>query len=165
MKQQGIMRNTLPLAALLLFIGLAPVLTPPSVHAQQTDTTLSLIADEQRVLEVEDEYVAAEVSRDEATLRRLVDDRFQHNRSDGTTTGKEELIQGLLKMSMVDQTISERSVLLEDDIALIFGTAAIQMKGADGEVSVWTLRYTSTYVNRDGQWRMLALQMQNRSQE
>ena len=63
-----------------------------------------LQAEEMRVLAAEDEYVAAEVSRDEATLRRLVDDRFLFNTSRGTTTGKEELIQGVMKMNMVGQT-------------------------------------------------------------
>ena len=32
--------------------------------------------EEQRVLATEDEYVAAEVCRDEAALRRLIDDKF-----------------------------------------------------------------------------------------
>ena len=40
-------------------------------------------AEEQRVLAAEDEYVAAEVGHDEATLRRLVDDRFVLNSSNG----------------------------------------------------------------------------------
>ena len=54
-------------------------------------------AEEMRVLATEDEYVAAEVSRNEVALRRLVDDTFQFNTSGGATTGKEELIQGLLR--------------------------------------------------------------------
>lgn len=119
--------------------------------------------EEQRVLAVEDEYVAAEVSRDEATLRRIVDDRFTFNSSNGTTTGKDELIEGVLEMAMVGQTISERTVLIEDDMALVFGTAELQFAAPGKEKSVSTLRYTSTYVKRQGQWRMLALQMQKRA--
>lgn len=119
--------------------------------------------EERRVLAVEDEYVAAEVSRDEATLRRIVDDRFTFNSSDGTTTGKEELIQGVLEMAMVGQTIRERSVLIEGDVALVFGTAELRFATPGGEERVSTLRYTSTYVKRQGQWRMLALQMQKRA--
>ena len=119
--------------------------------------------DEQRVLATEDEYVAAEVSRDEATLRRIVDDRFQFNSADGTTTGKEELIKEVLAMAMVGQTISERSVLIEGDIALVFGTAELRFAVPDKQDSTSTLRYTTTYVRRQGQWRMLALQMQRRA--
>lgn len=120
---------------------------------------------EQRVLETEDEYVAAEVNRDEAALRRLIDDRFVFNTSKGTTTGKEALIESILGMNMVGQTVRERSVLIEGDIALVFGTADLRFALEDGAETISSLRYTSAYVNRDGQWRMLALQMQRRSQE
>ena len=118
---------------------------------------------EQQVLAVEDEYVAAEIHRDEAALRRLVDDRFVFNTSKGTTTGKEELISSVMGMAMVDQTIRERSVLVEGDIGFVFGTAEITFAGEDDERSVTALRYTAAYVNRGGQWRMLSLQMQRRA--
>ena len=120
-------------------------------------------SEEQRVLAAEDEYIAAEVTRDEAALRRLVDDRFAFNSSKGTITGKEDFVQSVLKLAMVGQTIRERSVLIEGDIALIFGTAELRFADPGKEISVQDLRYTSTYVKRDGQWRMLALQMQQRA--
>ncbi len=120
-------------------------------------------AEEQRVLAVEDEYIAAEVARDEATLRRLVDDRFAFNSSKGTVTGKEDFIQTVLKLAMVGQKVRERSVLIEGDIALIFGTAELRFADPGKEESMENLRYTSTYVKREGQWRMLALQMQPRA--
>ena len=44
--------------------------------------------------------IAAEVSRDEATMRRLVDDRFAFNSSAGKTTNKEEPIQSVLLLRM-----------------------------------------------------------------
>jgi Domain of unknown function (DUF4440) len=69
--------------------------------AQNIPTATKVRAEEQRVLSVEDEYVAAEVSRDEQALRRLVDDTFVYNSPDGTTSGKEELIQAILKLRMV----------------------------------------------------------------
>jgi hypothetical protein len=89
--------------------------------AQQMPSATSVGAEEQRVLSAEDEYVAAEVARDEPGLRRLVDDKFAKNSPNGTTSGKEDRVN--------------------------------------------SLRYTSIYVRRDGQWRMLALQLQRRSQE
>jgi ketosteroid isomerase-like protein len=120
-------------------------------------------SEEQRVLAVEDDYVAAEISRDEATLRRIVDDRFVFNRANGTTTGKEDLIQAVLGMRMVGQAISERSVLLEGDTAIVFGTAELRLAVPGKEDAISTLRYTATYVKRDRQWRMVALQMQPRA--
>jgi ketosteroid isomerase-like protein len=128
-------------------------------------TATGLKTEETRVLAAEDEYVAAEVSRDEAALRRLVDDKFLFNTSRGTTTGKEELIQGVLKMSIVGQTIRERSVLVEGGVALVFGTAELRFASAGQPESTATLRYTATYVNRQGQWRLLALQMQQRASQ
>ena len=119
--------------------------------------------EEQFVLATEDEYVAAEVSRDEATLRKLIDDRFVFNSSRGTTSGKEQLVQSILKMRMVGQSVRERSVLIEGNIAFVFGTADLRFAGPGKAESASSLRYTSTYVKRHGEWRMLALQMQERA--
>lgn len=90
--------------SITLLVSLA--LIPLIGYAQSMTSPTTQHSEEQRVLATEDEYVAAEVSRDEAALRRLVDDRFQYNTGRGTTTGKEELIGSLLKMNMVGQTVS-----------------------------------------------------------
>ncbi len=145
--------------ALLISLALSPLVG----YTQSMTSPTTQHSEEQRVLAAEDEYVAAEVSRDEAALRRLVDDRFQHNTGRGKTTSKEELIANLLKMNMIGQTITERSVLIEENVALVFGTAEIRFASPGKADSMSTLRYTAAYVNRQGQWRMLALQMQQRS--
>jgi len=116
-----------------------------------------------RVLAAEDDYVLAEVNRDAAKLRRMIDDRFVFNSSGGTTSNKEEFIQNVLEMAMVGQTLRERSVLIEGDIAFIFGTADIRFAVPGKAESVSSLRYTSAYVKRQRQWRMIALQMQQRA--
>lgn len=144
------------LTPLLSSFLLALIAIYPGLSAAQSD--------EQAVLAAEDAYIAAEISRDEDSLRRLVDDRFVFNRSNGATWGKDELIQSLLAMNMVGQTVRERSVLIEDDMAMVFGTADIRFAGEAGEEKLSSLRYTATYVNRDGHWRMLALQMQARDE-
>jgi len=119
-----------------------------------------------RVLAAEDAYVKAEVSRDPEALGRLVDERFVLNNADGTTSDKAALIEGVLGMNMVGQAISERSVLVEGDIALVFGTAELHFAAEepDEPPSKSTLRYTSTYVKRNGEWRMLALHMSPRKE-
>jgi ketosteroid isomerase-like protein len=143
-----------------ILTGLAVLLSSLTLGADMSETPSSK---EEQALAAEDAYVAAEISRDEDALRRLIDDRFVYNSNDGTTFGKETLVKSVLGMNMVSQTISERSVVVEGDIAIIFGTAEIQfgVPGKDNRIS--TLRYTSTYVNREGQWRMIALQMVPRS--
>jgi len=116
-----------------------------------------------RVLEAEDAYVVAEVNRDEAALRRLVDEHFVFNRADGRTTGKEALVTGVMGMSMVGQDLRERTVRVEGPVALVFGTADLRFEAPDGGETVSSLRYTSTWVERGGEWRLLALQMQGRA--
>lgn len=141
----------------------AAVFSSAESIAQQIPRATTVGAEEQRVLSAEDEYVAAEVTRDEQALRRLVDDKFVQNSPTGTTSGKEELIRGVLNMRMLGQTVRERSVLIEGDLAIIFGTADLRFADPGKEDRVNSLRYTSVYVRRDGQWRMLALHMQRRS--
>lgn len=135
------------------------VLILPSCGFATAAISDSLSSEEQRVLAVEDEYVAAEVSRDEPTLRRILDDRFVHNSNGGTTSGKEDLINAVLGMNLIGQEISERTILLEGDVALIFGTATLKFGSDTGEETTSVLRYTSTYIKRNGEWRYLALQM------
>ena len=127
------------------------------------DITVGNEAEERRVLEAEDAYVAAELSRDEAALRRIVDDRFVFNSGNGTTSGKEALIEALLGMAMTGQDVSERSVLIEGNVALVFGTTEIRTAAQEGGERVSLLRYTSIYVKREGDWRLLGLQMQPRA--
>jgi ketosteroid isomerase-like protein len=122
-----------------------------------------LAVEEAQVLAAEDAYVAAEINRDASALDRLVDDKFVYNAADGTTSGKEELIRSVLSMNMTDQTISERMVVVEGDVAVIFGTAELRFEGTGEAPRLSKLRYTSVYIKRSGQWRMLALQMQPRA--
>jgi ketosteroid isomerase-like protein len=61
---------------------------------------------------------------------------------------------------MTGQTIRDRSLLVEGDTALMFGTAEPQTAGADAAEIVTTLRCTALCVRRNGSWRMLALQTQ-----
>ena len=149
--------------AFLAAIAASTALGQTTSYAQVMTTTASQQTEEQSVLAAEDEYVAAEVTRNEAVLRQLIDDRFAFNSSKGTITGKEEFVQNILKMAMVGQKIRERSVLVEGDVAIIFGTAELRFADPGKEDAIQSLRYTSTYVKRQGRWRMLALQMQQRA--
>lgn len=141
------------------------VFASPDTLAQQVSVSPEARAAQEQVLAVEEEYVVAEVSRDEEALRRLIDGKFVQNSADGTTSGKEELIQSVLKLRMLGRSVRERTVLIEGNVALVFGTADLRFGGPGQQERVSTQRYTSTYVNRDGQWRLLALQMQQRSDE
>ena len=122
-------------------------------------------SDEDAVLALEDEWVQAEANRDEATLRRVLDDRFTHNSNSGETSGKEAMITSVLSASITGQTITERTVSVSGSTAMIFGTTVIRYDTADGEASTSPLRYTGVYVKRDEQWRAIALQMTERTED
>ncbi len=115
------------------------------------------------VLAVEDAYIAAELARDDMALRRILHDAFVLNRSDGTTNDKEALITSVLSLNMIGQTITERTVLVQGDVAIVCATTELTFASATSEPRVSRLRYTSTYQNRDGAWRMLALHMSART--
>lgn len=119
--------------------------------------------EERAVLAVDDEWVRAELARDEAALRRVIDDRFVFNSNAGRTSGKEDLIRNILAGNMKDQKITERSVLVDGDTAVTFGTAEVRFGSPDQEETTSLLRYTATYVKRGGQWRALALHMAKRT--
>ena len=86
--------------ALLVATVATAILASLTGCAHQVTASSDVQPEERRVLAAEDEYIAAEVSRDEATLRKLIDDRFVFNSSRGTTSDKEELVQRILKMNM-----------------------------------------------------------------
>lgn len=146
------MSRYMTLAALSLMLGLAAI-------------GWSATSEEEAVLAAEDAWIGAEISRDEATLRRVIDDRFVANSNNGETSGKESLIGSVLGWNMTGQSITERSVLVDGDTAVIFGTTELRFASPDGEETKSLLRYTTTYVKRDGQWRALALHMARRSPE
>ncbi|MFL7871275.1 MAG: nuclear transport factor 2 family protein [Candidatus Promineifilaceae bacterium] len=120
-------------------------------------------SEEERVLAVEDEYIAAEIDRDEVVLRRILDDSFLFNSNRGTTSGKAELIESILSWNMTSQTISERSVLVDGDTAVICGTTELRFASESEEESKSLLRYTSVYIKRQEEWRYLALHMAKRA--
>jgi hypothetical protein len=115
-----------------------------------------LTSDEQQVLALEDEWIDAEIRHDEATLRRVMDDSYTVNRSDGTTMGKEAEIARLLASDMTSAALTERTVLVQADTAITFGTVTVKTPADDAGTVASAARYTLTYIRRRGQWRALA---------
>lgn len=113
-----------------------------------------------QILAAEDSYVKGEITRNEKLLNSMVDERFIFNLSNGTTMDKKGLIEEVMQLPMVDQKLSQRSVLLEGNIGVIFGTTEIFFKEPGKEKTRSKYRYTSIYINRGKGWRMVGLQMQ-----
>jgi uncharacterized protein (TIGR02246 family) len=116
-------------------------------------------SDEAAIYQVEDDWIKAEITRDEAILRRVIDDQFVFNSNSGKTSGKEDLIAAVLGWNMTGQTVTERSILVDGDTAVIFGTTELRFAVTDTEEHKSLHRYTSTYKKRDGRWRAIALHM------
>ncbi|HEY7726934.1 MAG TPA: nuclear transport factor 2 family protein [Candidatus Eisenbacteria bacterium] len=124
---------------------------------------MSPSTEDRAVLATDDEWVRAELARDEAALRRILHDRFVFNSNAGRTSGREDLIRKIRTGDMKDQSITERSVLVDGDTAVVFGTAELRFGPPGREETTSLLRYTATYVKRSGQWRALAVQMAKRA--
>jgi uncharacterized protein (TIGR02246 family) len=121
------------------------------------------MSEEQEVTGLEDAWLAAEVAHDEAFLRRVMDDRYTMNLSNGTTLGKEEYIAGILEGAMESVWASERTVLVDGDTAVTFATVNVVDPGMKTDDPPRSSRYTLVYVKRDGQWRALAFHIGKRS--
>jgi ketosteroid isomerase-like protein len=138
------------------FLSASYVATPPA--------DAEAITDEVAVLAAEDAWIRAEIDGDEVALRQVIDGAFRANSSNGTTGGKEDLVNAVLGFDMTNQEITERSIVVSGDTAVVFGTAELFFATDDGGETSSLLRYTTTWIRRDGQWRAIALHMSPRAQ-
>ena len=112
----------------------------------------------QQVLDLGKEWVAAEIKHDATTLRRILDDKFLASFGAGKPYDKEAFIK-LIMSGGVDptesQTLTDESVIIDDDTAVVVGTDT--ERGTDKGTSYTKVyRYTVAYIWRHGQWLALA---------
>lgn len=141
----------------LMLIALVAVFA--AAESATDETNDQELAQVQRVLAVEKDWITAEVGRDEATLKRVIDDRFIINSSRGQPGSKATLIAAVMNMNMVAQTLSDQTVLVDGNTAIVMGTALITFAVEGGDDKLRPYRYITTYILRNDQWRALALQM------
>jgi len=60
---------------------------------------------------------------------------------------------------------SERTVLVDGDTAVTFGTVNVVDPGMSADDAPSRSRYTLVYVKRDGEWRALAFHISERSEQ
>ncbi len=130
-----------------------------SARAHADVPSAPALTDEQQVIATETEWVQAEVQRDAAVLERVLDDRFMVNSSTGKLSDKTTVIADVLSWKMTSQTITDRTVVVDGNTAIVYGTANLRFAAEGEDDEVWAGRYTTTYIRRDGRWRALALQM------
>jgi len=114
--------------------------------------------DKQQVLQLEDEWVVAEKKHDASTLRRILDDKFLASFGPKKPIDKEAFIREIVSGDVdpsVTQTLTDRSVIIDNDTAVIVGTDT-QRGMKNGAAYTIVARYTATYIRRHGHWLALA---------
>jgi hypothetical protein len=112
----------------------------------------------QEVLAVEDAYAAAVVNRDEAAIRRIVDDRFVFDPGSGTTTGPDGLLATLRRLNLIHHRMTQRTIVTRNGVWIVTGTALLAFASAT-QPAISRYSYSATYQRRGGIWRMVELHM------
>ena len=111
-----------------------------------------------QVLKLEQDWVTAEDKRDEAALRRILDDKFLASFGPNQPYDKETFIKQELSGSVdptESQTLSDQRVILDRDTAVVIGTGT-ERGTRNGAAYEEVYRYTVTYIRRNGRWLALA---------
>jgi len=144
-----------------MFLTIATVL---SIAAQPSTTTKAgnsdddLSAVKQQVMNLEQEWVAAEHNHDAAALRRILDDKFVASFGTGKPYDKEAFIKAIVSGDVdptESQTLTDRTVIIDKDTAVVVGTDT-ERGTQKGVAYTAVARYTVTYIHRNGQWVALA---------
>lgn len=110
----------------------------------------------QEVLDTTKAWVIAENKHDAAALRRILDDKFISTFAANKPVGKATFIKAITK-GQVDptqsQSLTDESVVVDGDTAVIVGTDTFH---SATNPPVAPLRFTITYVHKDGRWVALA---------
>jgi ketosteroid isomerase-like protein len=153
-------QRSLPLS---LFTGaLLLVSTPLLWGADPPAPAASQTAARDELLRLERDWTTAENKHDEATLRRILDEKFVA--TFGTKTppyDKEGFIKAQLAGDVdptVSDTLSDQIVIVDGDTAVVVGTDT-ERSTKKGEARTAVARYTATYVRRNGRWLALAEHM------
>ena len=109
---------------------------------------------EQQLRRLERDRTAAEISRDAATLRRILDDQFIATFGAGEPVDKEGFISQIIgdpADAMQSQEFSDETIRINRDTAVIVHTDTV--RGTDGGTPyARTFRITTTYIKRQAQW-------------
>ena len=110
----------------------------------------------QEVIDTTRQWIVAENRHDAASLREILDDNFITTYAAGKPGNKESFIKAITS-GEVDPTqtqdLTDTSVIVDGDTAIIVGNDTFH---SATKPPVAPLRFTITYVKRQGRWRALA---------
>ena len=131
---------------LFLMLGLLIACAIP-LAAQTKPATQT---DEQAVLQVTREWLAAEESHDRPTLQRIIADDFEGTAPRGNTVSKDDVMPREGSSGGVAMTTSEMKARVFGDTAVV-RASGVQKAGEKREV-----RFTVVFVKRGNEWKMVA---------
>ncbi|HXS05533.1 MAG TPA: nuclear transport factor 2 family protein [Rhizomicrobium sp.] len=137
---------------LILSGALACAVLSASAEAQAPDNA------KQQVKQLLRDWAEAENRHDAAALERILDDQFISTSGFGKPHSKADFIKALTSGKpdpRQSQTLEDESVVVEGDTAVDVGTNIFHMSDKSAPDGM-ALRYTITFVRRDGHWRALA---------
>ncbi len=103
---------------------------------------------------LESEWVQAEMKRDASALQMILDEHFTATFGGAAPMDKAAFIAEITKdTDGWKQEISEQTVTIDGDVAISTGLDTVT---PPGQSQSHVIRYTVTYVYRDGHWRPFA---------
>ena len=112
----------------------------------------------QALLKLEREWIEAFKNRDKAALERILADDFIFTDDEGQVYGKTQYIEA------VTQVIKVGSYAVDDHTIRVYGDTGIVAARWTGKITVdgkdasGSIRYTDTFVKRQGRWQVVASQ-------
>lgn len=113
-------------------------------------------ADREKLLELNAELAQSQiVDRDPTFISKVALENFRVLAPGGLFENKEQVIAGLSAWDATDVTLTGTEVLFHGDVAIVMGRMDID--GVMRPVGRWgPLKYMSTWVREDGNWRLLS---------
>lgn len=133
---------------LLLLLALSLLLSAPAMAGDAVPDEL---------LAIDASWNELRLKSDTAGLDRLIADDWLLTHSDGRTQTKPDYLEELRTRSRSNQAIGNEDVVLRryGDTAVVTGTS-VQSGVSKGQPWSGRFRFTRVWVQRDGQWRMVA---------
>ena len=119
--------------------------------------------DGQAIMQVEHEYIEANLNRDTATLDKILADEF-------TISSRWKIANKTQRFALLENPdfafedihIDYSDVEVSGDTAVVKGTAYIQTRYNDEEYISPTYRFTRNYEKRDGRWQIVSVRIGRR---
>ena len=113
----------------------------------------------QQIIDLDKKRMDAMCRKDIPTLHALLSDDLVYTHSSARLDTKQSLIGGMESGTTVYTAIEPSNVKAQDfgDTVVLTGAARIRVT-ANGNPITFSVRFTDVYVNKGGQWQMVAWQ-------